>query len=254
MGMSNRDFDGRAWKHALELSNAPQSGCSQENAKQMKIRFPQRAGEMHCIEPMPTTFASLKKASNKLDLESKKFFVKHAAISSANGAVKFPREVDAGTEHMGIKNCQTNQTNCVDVAMYTLDNYVDQFVASKGPVNILQIDVEGWDFDVLFGSSSTLDRTYYLEFEYHETGNWFQFHLQDAVKLLDGKGFTCYWAGNEKLWRITKCYFELYDQWHGWSNVACVHRSHEKLARRIEGVFLSVAPAVPDELWHSTLH
>lgn len=107
--MSTREFDGRAWKRALGLSNAPQSGCSQEYAKQMKIRFPKRAGEMHCIEPMPTTFASLKKASNELDLESKNFFVKHAAISSANGAVKFPREVDAGIENMGIKNCQKNQ-------------------------------------------------------------------------------------------------------------------------------------------------
>ena len=59
-----------------------------------------------------------------------------------------------------------------------------------GPVNILQIDVEGFDFDVLFGASSVLDRTLFLEFEYHSAGNWNGLHLQDAIKLLNGKGET----------------------------------------------------------------
>ena len=37
---------------------------------------------------------------------------------------------------------------------------------------MLSIDTEGRDFDVLFGASSTLDRTYYLEFEYHIDGDY----------------------------------------------------------------------------------
>ena len=44
---------------------------------------------------------------------------------------------------------------------------------SKGMVpSIFYLYVEGYDFDVLFGASSVLDRTHYLEFEYHEQGNW----------------------------------------------------------------------------------
>ena len=35
---------------------------------------------------------------------------------------------------------------------------------------MLSIDTEGWDFDVLFGGSLMLDRTYYLKFEYHRRG------------------------------------------------------------------------------------
>ena len=58
----------------------------------------------------------------------------------------------------------------VEVEMYSLDSYVEKFVKSKGPINVLAIDTEGWDFDVLFGASSVLDRTYYLEFEYHMIG------------------------------------------------------------------------------------
>ena len=60
--------------------------------------------------------------------------------------------------------------HCVDVNMYSLDSFVRKFVKSKGPINMLSVDTEGWDFDVLFGGSSTLDRTYYLEFEYHRRG------------------------------------------------------------------------------------
>ena len=63
----------------------------------------------------------------------------------------------------------------VEVEMYSLDSYVEKFVKSKGPINVLAIDTEGWDFDVLFGASSVLDRTYYLEFEYHEMGMSFMF-------------------------------------------------------------------------------
>ena len=42
---------------------------------------------------------------------------------------------------------------------------------------------------------------------------------------------------NIGLWRITECYFDVYDVWHGWSNVGCVHRSYTNLARRMEARF-----------------
>jgi len=41
--------------------------------------------------------------------------------------------------------------------MYSLDSYVQKIVKSKGPINMLSVDTEGWDFDVLFGGSTTLD-------------------------------------------------------------------------------------------------
>jgi hypothetical protein len=54
--------------------------------------------------------------------------------------------------------------------LYSLDSYAEKYVLSNGPINILAIDAEGWDFDVLFGASSVLDRAYYVEFEYHMIG------------------------------------------------------------------------------------
>ena len=115
--------------------------------------------------------------------------------------------------------------------MFSLEDYVAKYVKGRGPINILQIDGEGYDFDVLFGAGSVLDSTHYLEFfEY-------RYRLPDAVLLLDGKGFTCYWSGENRLWRISGCYFEHYNYFHGWSNVACVHRSQKILYDRMEKVF-----------------
>jgi len=47
-------------------------------------------------------------------------------------------------------------------------------------------------------------------------------------------GFTCYWLSGADLRRITECYFDVYNTWHYWSNLACVHRSYSKLAERME--------------------
>ena len=42
-------------------------------------------------------------------------------------------------------------------------------------------------------------------------------------------GFTCYWLSGADLWRITVCYFDVYNTWHYWS-----HRSYLNLAERME--------------------
>jgi FkbM family methyltransferase len=173
-----------------------------------------------------------------LGYDEKGFVVTQAVISSRKGEMLFGGWI--GQENAGIdgqKACVVDPSACKKVPMYSVDSYFDEYVQGNGPVNILQIDVEGWDFDVLFGASSVLDRTQYLEFEYHEVGPWGKYHLPDTVRLLDHKGFTCYWSGKSKLWRITGCYFDVYNTFHGWSNVACVHRTYEKLALRMEALF-----------------
>jgi FkbM family methyltransferase len=193
----------------------------------------------HSIEPITSTFKRLANASSVLGYEKKGFVLTQAVVSSRDGEMEFSGK--SGQENLGIHDqraCQ-NPSDCKKVPMYSADSYFDKFVQSKGPVNMLLIDVEGWDFDVLFGASSVLDRTQYLEFEYHSTGPWGRYHLPDTVRLLDHKGFTCYWSGKSKLWRITGCYFDVYNTYHGWSNVACVHRTYEKLAERMESLFLA---------------
>jgi FkbM family methyltransferase len=179
MGMRNSNFDISTWNDAL--GGGLVNYCPPQN--QGNINFPQRKGEMHCIEPTFTTYQTVKQASEKLKLDATEFVVSHAAIASRDGTVKFPNPT-AGVESCGIHGCQGVSVNeLIDVNMYSLDSYVEKFVQSKGPINILNIDAEGWDFHVLFGSSSVLDRTYYVEFEYHMQGLFHFLLLFDLLCL-----------------------------------------------------------------------
>jgi FkbM family methyltransferase len=189
---------------------------------------------------VPSTAQILSNSTKDLGLDQGKsiFEFTKAAVSSADGMIEFSTSVkDGGKETKSIGD--SCRGNCEEVPMYSLQTYVDKFVKSKtDPINILSVDVEGFDFDVLFGAGSVLDRTEYIEFEFHATGNWRNYHIMDAINLLSGKGFTCYWSGQQKLWRLTECHHDVYNHWHGWSNVACVHRSQKVLATKMERLFL----------------
>ena len=166
LGLLDPKFDVPAWEKAI---GGIRGICPYH--EQGRINFPKREGEVHCVEPMRNNFQLVKNASELLILDSKQFVVVQAAISSRNGNAKFP-DMGPGVEYGKLDWCNqlSSQGGCHDVNMYSLDSYVDKFVESKGPINVLSIDTEGRDFDVLFGASSALDRTYYLEFEYHIDG------------------------------------------------------------------------------------
>ena len=54
--------------------------------------------------------------------------------------------------------------------------------------------------------------------------------------MLNQAKFSCYFAGQDRLWRITNCWMQYYDV-HTWSNVACVKRSSTNLATKMEDTF-----------------
>jgi len=248
IGTGSAEYDVDLWVDSVVPSIGPSQmkfgggfACPRVKNEDSDISGTHRVGEVHCVEPLPINFALLQNASAKLDLSEKNgWHLTQAAVSSVDGTIKFP-EAEAGTESIGMHDCLSNPTSvkCLDVQMYSLESYVSKYVKSLGPIDVLQIDVEGWDFDVLFGAGSVLDRSKYVEFEYHQVGHWKDLSLPTAVELLDVKGFTCYWAGKAQLWRITGCNFDYYQHWHGWSNVACVHRSNSLLAQRMEDMFIA---------------
>ena len=168
LGLLDPKFDVPAWMKAI---GGIEGVCPDH--ERGRINFAKRQGEVHCVEPTRNNFQLVKNASELLSLDSKQFVVVQAAVSSRNGNAKFPDMV-VGVENGALDWCDqmSSQDGCHDVKMYSLDSYVDKFVESKGPINVLSIDTEGRDFDVLFGASSTLDRTYYLEFEYHIDGDY----------------------------------------------------------------------------------
>eukprot|EP00559_Dactyliosolen_fragilissimus_P005908 CAMPEP_0184861296 /NCGR_PEP_ID=MMETSP0580-20130426/6009_1 /TAXON_ID=1118495 /ORGANISM="Dactyliosolen fragilissimus" /LENGTH=294 /DNA_ID=CAMNT_0027358725 /DNA_START=293 /DNA_END=1174 /DNA_ORIENTATION=- len=203
MGTNNPKFDKDEWS---KVSGMTEGVCNQRNASQFYLRpdVGIRKGEVHCIEPFPSTIDRLNHATAALGFYHDEFVVSMAALSSADGMTRFPRSSltdsnsnteDAGRENANIDHCFQPQMEeyCQDVPLYSLQSYADKFIKSKGPIHVLAIDVEGYDFDVLFGAGSVLDRTYYIEFEYHGKGAWKHYHISDVIMLLNGKGFTCYW-------------------------------------------------------------
>ena len=242
MGSSNPIFDKSRWRDALSTFGHFGSGvCKQALTPQYPLhaKFPVRQSQMYCIEPMPTTASALHSAAAKLQLDQHGFVVTNAAISNQSGTLSFPYTDSVGVENVGLHNgdCNKNPSKCKSVPVMSLDEYVAKHVGAKGPINMLNIDVEGYDFDVLQGGTEVLQRTQYLEFENNWMGAWAKQRLRDAVDMLDGLGFTCYWAGQHQLWRITNCWLEHYSI-RSWSNVACVQRTQTELLRRMEQLFL----------------
>lgn len=280
MGTNNPIFDKDEWRSQMmdNSSDLYLSVCAQDKTTQYHIPLSQddkrnnnditkiKNGEMHCIEPAVATYQRLKRSADNLNLtKNYGFVVSHAAVANPNetGTIKFPNVTKPGVENGGINNCNDPklQKYCVDVPLYRLDQYVQKYIPSllrtkqmatagvdvgkddgaAATINILSIDVEGYDYDVLLGSQNiVLHRTEYIELEYNWMGSWKNQRLYDAITMLDSDqyNFTCYWAGQQKLWRITNCYLDYYDHRH-WSNIACVSRTKvPKLAQNMEEIFL----------------
>jgi len=262
-GSGDEAFDKKMWRDALQEASGGEVAhgvCNQDTVPQFDLSLQNYAttrpiqAEMHCVEPMPMTAIALQAASDKLGLGKRGFVVSHAAIAKTSGSVYFPKaslsnqthmKVQVGSENQGIETCNGNPSNpnCQSVRMYSLDDYVRKFVkhdVTERPINILSVDVEGFDYDVLLGGmNNTLPRVEYLEFEYNWMGSWKNQELKDAVNQLDQQGFTCFWAGSRgRLWQITGCFMETFEVKH-WSNVACVNRDRvPDLAVQMEETFL----------------
>ena len=223
-----------------DIFQIPQPDSSDAVSSNNQKEPPQ--GEMHCVEPMPVTYKMLSRSAENLGYAQKGFKVTHAAVSKQSGEMLFPSTGKVGIENQGLATCQKNKDKCVTVPVYSLKEFVEKNVkADKSePINILSIDVEGFDGDVLLGATDeVLNRVEYLEFEYNWMGSWEKQHLYDIIEMLDATAsMTCYWAGVERLWRITECWMSYFDI-RTWSNIACVNRVRvPELASKMEDVFL----------------
>lgn len=201
-----------------------------------------RGGGVHCFEPMPNTYQKLHDSAKSLGYDKKGFKVVHGAVSKEEGKAYLPSRAKTGIENVGLAqacgSAAIADDHCEAVDVLTLEKYVKEHVDGDGPIHMLQIDVEGYDGDVMLGAGDeVLGRVEYLEFEYNWMGSWGGQHLYDMVEMLNERDFTCYWAGRRRLWRITGCWMQYFDV-HTWSNVACVNRSRvPRLASKMEAVF-----------------
>jgi len=234
MGTANTKYNKKVWGNQMGETHG--SVCNQNQVEDYGLNpsWDVLDGTVHCIEPMPPTVERLKLSAEQLGW-TESFLVTGGAISKEIGEEYFQVEFDVGAENKGLDSCtRLNATypdlfkeRCIKVPVYSLDAYMNNIVkngANGDTINLLSIDVEGFDFDVLLGGSETLQKTEYLEFEYNWMGSWANQKLIDAVKMLDNFSFTCYWAGSDMLWRIDESCWLDHFSWHAWSNIACVNR------------------------------
>jgi FkbM family methyltransferase len=187
MGSNNPKLDKAIWNTAMTYNNtiklhhdvcnevtnpqfditpAVSSMNNEEKKNEVEEEEKMEFVQVHCIEPMPATFKELQRAALQTGYDTQ-------------GFIAFPRESKAGVENKGISNtnCKSSSSSsddCVNVTMYSLDTYIQTYIPNINnkeeiPINYLSIDVEGWDYEVLFGGKqNVLQRVHYLEFEY----NW----------------------------------------------------------------------------------
>ena len=243
MGTFDASLSKEAWKkEMLKDGELWESVCAQDATSPFSVDTgvdTPRKGVVHCFEPMPATFRKLKEASKDLGYDEKGYKVIHAAVDKESSKAYFQSSAKSGVENIGLEACKRKAKDCsVEVEVLTLSDYVKQNIPGKGPIHILQVDVEGYDNNVLQGAGKeVLQRVEYLEFEYNWMGPWKKYHLYDTIEMLDEIDFTCYWTGVQKLWRITGCW-QVYFDIHAWSNISCANRRRVPgLASKMEGVF-----------------
>uniref|UniRef100_A0A0D3KJR3 Uncharacterized protein n=1 Tax=Emiliania huxleyi (strain CCMP1516) TaxID=280463 RepID=A0A0D3KJR3_EMIH1 len=159
------------------------------------------------------------------------------AMAAERQTADFPAIAHAGREDVGIdyntrapdrraKRPADAPVAVVSVRLRTVDSLVESERLALGGsvIDILTTDAEGHDALVLEGARDVLTRVRYLEFEYHAIGHWASASLRDVIGSLESSGMDCYWAGHERLWRLTGCWDDRYQHFRAWSNIACVRR------------------------------
>ena len=179
MGSNNPTFNRLTWKEAMPRNSKP-GVCGQDKESAMALTSPassnhgkENSALVYCIEPMPSTFLALQNATKTTGWDSH-LKVLHLAMNNEDpSTVLFPKPGpgNLGVEAVGISNdCRVRPDKCLKVESSRLDLIMSKEQLTDKRVNVLLVDVEGFDFDVLQGGNSTLRNTEYVEFEFHQVG------------------------------------------------------------------------------------
>jgi FkbM family methyltransferase len=140
------------------------------------------AGRVLAIEPHPRTASFLRGnvALNRLTNVD----VEVCALGADPGSVRFTDRTSDEQNHVS----RQRSASTIEVSVRTLDSL---FAAPA--LDLLKIDVEGYELPVLLGAARTLARTRCVYFESGESHfTAFGYRTEDVLALLDRAGFSCY--------------------------------------------------------------
>lgn len=190
---------------------------------------------VHSFEPAPNTYVQLARARAASPVDKRARWALHElAVAAALGTANFsaPDGVNPQTFSLGQReDLRLQHTHVVNVTT------VDALVAPGGPlgaafVDLLKIDVEGWECDVLAGAAETLvaapPRVGGIFFEYGTAwsdgrGGPRTLPLVALEARLRAAGFECFFAGEADLVRVAHAAAGLDIVGYG-PNVLCLHR------------------------------
>ena len=225
MGTNDETIDIPAWEKAVkDFGGELYCGNYQMTNAAGKIK---REGTVHCIDPLPNTFDAVSKAIVATKYGEKGLKMYQLSITDKQGWHDFPL-VDTGTDyHQGASVANkdagpgacshldeaSRKEKCKPVEETTLDAFTEKNQPGTGNINFLLSEASSFDFEVLMGGKTALKRVEYVEFGFNWKGTWRDpgKSVTSAVQMLNELGFTCYWAGKKKLWRITGCLRPEYD-------------------------------------------
>ena len=107
-----------------------------------------------------------------------------------------------------------------EIKVDTLDN----LISNMEPMDLMKIDVEGFEFEVIKGSENLIEKWHPIIFV-ELLRKWmapFNAHPQDVVKFLTSRDYICFSIGDEKISRIA-----LIDEGTSETNFIFVHRSDQ---------------------------
>lgn len=256
--VGSKSYDKEAWRDAFLLTENPDdeveertSECPIQTISVIPGSLPQKA-HIYGIEAMPKTFLQLEKTKASLGYGDELDF-SHVAMASDVGTVRVNMEDPIAAVAVGLitwdnacRNVPHIDDRCATVPVDRIDNWImtKPKLADNpdAPIHYMSVTVEGNDYEVLKGSSRTLRRVQYLDFDHHWYGDWGTSNrsLKDLMFRLKEMGFVCYLPGDGgNMWRITDCWQEHYEM-HFFANIACVNTnfsSAQPLSDRMEQMF-----------------
>lgn len=199
--------------------------------------FPE-GGSLAMVEPSPKTFETLKKnVKEALGKSSSSFqqnfqlYTFNMGLSNVVGKFKFyfNGANDGSNQASGLG--QHGGGDFTEVEVSTLGKLVrNPEVGStfSGPVDVLKIDTEGYDYGVLLGGENLLHRVRIIVYECSDT--WKDNRgfpgatVKKAVDHLASFGFCNYKVGTRRLLRLDSDLFDpVYDNEMWWSDCMAVH-------------------------------
>ena len=168
-------------------------------------------GRVIAFEPHPRTFRYLTDSVNLNPGLAKRIMLKHLALGEKKGKTHISDLLMNDINHVGNEG--------IPVELTTLDDALKDVPH----INLLKIDVEGYEKQVFLGAQKALSKTDAIYFEICEPNfSRFGYTADDLFDILEGAGFTIY-AVNESNYARTQVH-KGYRCFEGFENLLAIKK------------------------------